>query len=87
MIGRRTLWIGLLAAGCSSPPTELYTLAPVPGTAARIAARSIELRRIGLAGYLDRPEIVRSAADYRLRVTDRERWGEPLGGMIGPGVH
>lgn len=84
---RRAFLAGLVpalaAASCSSPQVDLYTLAAVPGVPARIAARSVELRRIGLAGYLDRPEIVRSAADYRLRLSERERWGEPLGGMIG----
>jgi uncharacterized lipoprotein YmbA len=75
--------LALLLAGCaSSPNPELYTLAALPGTAAPIAAHSVEVRRIGLAGYLDRPEIVRSSAAYRLRLTDNERWGEPLGGML-----
>lgn len=69
-------------AGCSSPPFDLYTLAAIAGTPVRTGPRSIELRRIGLAGYLDRPEIVREAADFRLLVTDRDRWGEPLGRMI-----
>jgi uncharacterized lipoprotein YmbA len=76
-------WVSLLLlAACSSPNPELYTLAAVPGTAAFIPAHSVELRRIGLAGYLDRPEIVRSSAAYRLRLSDNERWGEPLGGML-----
>ena len=82
MILRRAV-LAVVVAGCASPPADLYTLATVPGTRTRIPARSIELRRIGLAGYLDRPEIVRAAVDYRLRVSDRERWGEPLGTMIG----
>ncbi len=70
-------------AGCSSPPVSLYTLAMVPGTPGAITASRVELRRVGLAGYLDRPEIVRSAADYRLQLNEQDRWGEPLGGMIG----
>jgi uncharacterized lipoprotein YmbA len=71
-----------LLAGCSSPNPDLYTLAAVPGAQAHIAAHAIELRRIGLAGYLDRPEIVHSSAAFRLRLSDNERWGEPLGGML-----
>lgn len=74
--------VGLLAGCAASPNPELYTLAALPGPARHIAARSLELRRIGLAGYLDRPEIVRSAAQYRLQVATNERWGEPLGGML-----
>ena len=71
-----------LPAACSSPPPELYTLAALPGATSHIAARAIELRRIGVAGYLDRPEIVRSSAAYRLQVTSTERWGEPVGSML-----
>jgi uncharacterized lipoprotein YmbA len=71
-----------LLAGCTSPNPDLYTLAALPGPLLHIEARSVELRRIALAGYLDRPEIVRSAAQYRLQVASNDRWGEPLGGML-----
>jgi uncharacterized lipoprotein YmbA len=71
-----------LLAGCSSPSPELYTLAAMPGPTAHLAAHSIEVRRIGLAGYLDRPTIVRSSAAFRLRLADNQRWGEPLGGLL-----
>ena len=71
-----------IVAGCGSPPPALYTLAASPGTPQTVAARAVELRRVALAGYLDRPEIVRLSSRYLLKVSDRERWGEPLGGMI-----
>jgi uncharacterized lipoprotein YmbA len=71
-----------LLAGCSSPPPEFFTLAAVPGPVLHGPHGSIELRRIGLAAYLDRPGIVRSNAAYRLQVTGTERWGEPLGSML-----
>jgi uncharacterized protein len=80
---RRMVLLGAMLAGCASPTPEFYTLVAVPGAVRTIAARSVELRRIGLALYLDRPEIVRSAAQYRLLVADRQRWGEPFGSMIG----
>jgi uncharacterized lipoprotein YmbA len=69
-------------AACTSPTPELYTLVSVPGPARHLSARSVELRRIGLAGYLDRPEIVRAEADYRVQVASNQRWGEPLGSML-----
>lgn len=72
-----------LLAACTSPTQELFTLAALPGTTGHIPARSVELRRIGLAGYLDRPEIVQSETDYRVHVASNQRWGEPLGGMLG----
>jgi uncharacterized lipoprotein YmbA len=77
-----TAALAFLAAGCASPTPELFTLAADPGHSAHLAARSVELRRIGLAGYLDRPEIVRADADYRVHVADNQRWGESLGGML-----
>ncbi len=73
----------VLLAGCNTSPTpELYTLAAVTGPPRHLAAHSVELRRIGLAGYLDRPEIVRASADYQVHVTSNQRWGESLGGML-----
>jgi uncharacterized lipoprotein YmbA len=74
--------VALLLAACSSPTPELYTLAALPGPTAHLAARGIEVHRVGLAGYLDRPSIVRSSAGFRLRLADNQRWGEPLGSMV-----
>ena len=76
--------VGLLAlAGCASPDPALYTLSVVPGTVRQVPARLIELRQIGLAGYLDRPAIVLSSQGYQLALASNDRWGEPLGRMIG----
>ncbi len=82
--GARALVVGLaLAVGaCASPNPNFFTLVAVPGAAAAPAAKTVELRRIGLAGYLDRSEIVRATTPYRLRLSDTERWGEPLGQMV-----
>jgi uncharacterized lipoprotein YmbA len=81
---RLTILAGLLLlAGCATSPTPtLYTLASEPGAPVVTRRLSIELRRIGLAGYLDRPEIVRGTVQYRLQLSDLDRWGEPLGRMI-----
>jgi uncharacterized lipoprotein YmbA len=43
----------------------------------------IEVRRPGLAGYLDRSAMVVKNAGYRLDVNSGTRWAEPLGDMIG----
>jgi hypothetical protein len=77
------LALALTLAGCGTSPTpNFYTLALVAGDVQHPAVHSIELRRLGLAGYLDRPDIVRSAARYRLELAPNDRWGEPLGGML-----
>ncbi len=72
----------LLATACASPQPAFYTLAAVPGVPAPVNARAVELRRIGLAGYLDRPEIVGDSNDYRVHFQTTERWAEPLGTLI-----
>ncbi len=76
--------LGVLSAlaGCASPNPVLFTLAAAPGAPQTIAARSLELRRIGIAGYLDRPEIVRAETGFQLQLAHNERWAEPTGSMI-----
>ena len=87
MIKRRLLLgmplaLPMVLSGCASPEPAYFTLQARPGPVAASGVRLVELRRIGLAGYLDRPEIVRNNADYRLRIQGGERWGEPLGDLI-----
>ena len=78
------LALALMASSCASPDPALFTLQPVPGTAqAATASQVIELRRPGLAGYLDRPDIVLRDAGYQLSVNSQQRWAEPIGDMIG----
>ena len=79
------LAIGLLlltACGSSAEPAY-YALASRPGSAQTGAPKLLELRRPGLAGYLDRAEIVHRVVDYKLNVQSGERWAEPLGDMVG----
>lgn len=80
---RRTLLVLLAASGCASPDPAVYTLRAVPGEAQGGGPPAIKLARPGLAGYLDRPEIVRDSSANRLQLRSGERWGEPLGDMIG----
>jgi uncharacterized lipoprotein YmbA len=85
-IGRRRLAclvLPALAASCSSSPDPaLYTLQTKPGPEFPKSPPVVQLRDIGLARYLDRREIVRSSADYRLGVSNNDWWGEPLGAML-----
>ena len=72
-----------LLAGCASPDPTYYTLSAVPGSAVPSRGHVIEVRRPGLAGYLDRSDVVLKSAGYRLDVNSQLRWAEPLGDMIG----
>ena len=73
---------GVLLSACTSPNPTLYTLAPVPGPAQPGGPRIVKLRGIGLARYLERPQIVRSSEGYRLDVMANDWWGEPLGALM-----
>jgi uncharacterized lipoprotein YmbA len=83
---KRTAFL-LLLAGCASPDSTFYTLQPVPGAVsaqgAVAIARSVEVRKPGLAGYLDRSDVVLKDADYKLGLKETQRWAEPLADMIG----
>jgi uncharacterized lipoprotein YmbA len=68
---------------CISPDPAIYTLRAVPGQPRLGGPSAIKIARPGLAGYLDRQEIVRDSAASRLSLRSGERWGEPLGDMIG----
>lgn len=72
----------LQACGASPEPT-LYMLAMRPGTVLPRGPRVVEVRDVGLPGYLDRKEIVRSTDDSKLDVRANAWWGEPMGGMLG----
>lgn len=74
-----------IVCGCgSSPEPTYYALAPTGGPSQGTAwAHVVELRRPGLAGYLDRADIVRRVSDYRLHLDPGERWAEPLADMLG----
>src|SRR6266478_6682031 len=70
----------MLAAGClgGNAPTRFYVLAPGEMTAVTAPALSIGLGPIGLAGYLDRPQIVTRPAADKIDIGEFDQWGEPL---------
>ncbi len=70
-------------ARCASPDPAIYTLRAVPGAVIGGGPAAVKIARPGLAGYLDRPEIVRDSSVSRLTLNGGERWGEPLGDMVG----
>ncbi len=72
-----------LLAGCSSPDPTYYTLNQVPGATLSGPVVSVEVRRPGLAGYLDRSDVVLKQESFKLDVNSQVRWAEPLGDMIG----
>ena len=75
--------VAIAVWGCASPDPAVYTLRLSPGQPIGGGPVAIKLARPGLAGYLDRPEIVRDSSANRLQLNGGERWGEPLGDMVG----
>ena len=82
----RAVWVamGFLWCGCgTSPNTTYYTLAAVSGTLRQASLGTVEVRRPGIAGYLDRTEILAQWDGQRLQLADNACWGEPIAAMIG----
>ncbi|MGE0221748.1 MAG: membrane integrity-associated transporter subunit PqiC [Acetobacteraceae bacterium] len=77
------LLFAAVPAACSSPNPTLYTLAPTSGEVRKRGPRTVEMRAIALARYLERSQIVRSSEGFRLEVLENEWWGEPLDSMLG----
>lgn len=80
--GALLLGTAALAGACRSPEPALYTILPVAGVPRRGGPRTIAVREVSLARYLDRVQIVRSAGEYRLAVAGNDWWAESLGAML-----
>ncbi len=65
-----------------SPDPRLYTLPVTAGARVSDAPAIIELMRPSIAGYLDRPGIVREITEQRLEASEKDRWAEPLAEMV-----
>ncbi|PZP47134.1 MAG: hypothetical protein DI601_04790, partial [Azospirillum brasilense] len=59
-------------AGCASPGPAYYRLSAQAGPALPGRGRQVQLRRVGIPGYLDRPGLVRAREGGRLDVADVE---------------
>lgn len=69
-------------AGCASPSPAYYRLSARSGASLPGRGRQVQLRRVGIPGYLDRPGLVRAREGGRLDVADVESWPEPFGDMV-----
>ncbi len=76
----------LLLADCGhSPPTRFFTLDPMPPAGQSTAVTTlapVQLDAVHIPSTLDRPEMVSQPAANRLKVSDQDRWGAPLGDMM-----
>jgi uncharacterized lipoprotein YmbA len=83
-ISMRAVWLAVaLFCGCgSSPNTAYYALAAVSGTVRQASLGTIIVRRPGIAGYLDRNEILGQWDGQRLQLANNTAWAEPISAMI-----
>ena len=83
---KTSVWMALGLALCacgSSPNTTYYALAATSGTVRQASLGTIEVRRPGIAGYLDRTEILAQWDGQRLQLTQGAGWAEPITAMVG----
>jgi len=72
-----------MASCASSPEPRFYALFPARGEPLTSGPLEVQLRRPGLPGYLDRPQIVRQEQRGKLEFFSAERWGAPLDDLVG----
>jgi uncharacterized protein len=78
--------LGLAALPSCAPalPSRLYTLLPAAEAAVEGEARgpALGLDPVILPAYLDRPEIVTRAGGHQVRLSESDKWIEPLQPMF-----
>jgi hypothetical protein len=72
----------LALAACSSPEPALYVIEVRPGPTVPSSPPVVQLRDVALPSFLDRRELVRSSADYKVGLRMNDWWAEPLGSML-----
>jgi uncharacterized lipoprotein YmbA len=74
--------IALLAAGCSTPASRLYTLSRAPAPAAPVAAPlpniSVVVGPVSIPAIVDLPQIVVSTGANSVSLDEFNRWASPL---------
>jgi uncharacterized lipoprotein YmbA len=78
------LLAGVLVGCASSPPVQFYALEPtVPESPAVHGTPGIlQITRVRIPPVLDRQQIVRESAPYRIEINDQNRWSAPVDQMI-----
>ena len=87
---RRTMYLAVLGlvallGGCAtSPPVNFFTLDAVEAQrqTPQQTLAPVQIASVHIPPALDRQEMVRESAPDELEMSDRNRWGAPLGQMI-----
>jgi uncharacterized protein len=74
--------IAVLAAGCSTPASRLYTLSSAPAPAAPVAAPlpniTVVVGPVSIPAIVDLPQIVVSTGTNSVSLDEFNRWASPL---------
>ncbi|MDP9128697.1 MAG: PqiC family protein [Pseudomonadota bacterium] len=73
--------LALVACG-SSPEPHYFALASTTGPVLDDVRAVVRIQRPFLAGYLDRPDLVRQDRDFQVEMDSADRWAEPLDTMF-----
>jgi uncharacterized lipoprotein YmbA len=75
--------IALMVAGCFSPRTHYYSLAPVELTQPiRVSGPPLQIFHVSIPAVLDRDSLVEWTRSGELKMSDSSRWAAPLDEMI-----
>ena len=69
-------------AACSSPPTQYYRLAMIPGTSNNAPPFTVAVRSVSIPGYLDQTGIAKGGSDYQFGVYSNDLWADQLSRML-----
>ena len=77
------LAIAVVAAGCSTPPSRLYTLSrapavPAASTAAPLPNITVVVGPVSIPGIVDQPQFVVSTGANSVSIDEFNRWASPL---------
>ena len=72
-----------LISSCTGATTRFYTLEPGPPRPVQAyAGAPFRVDAVHIPASLDRPELVRDAADGRFTVSDNDHWAAPVGELL-----
>jgi hypothetical protein len=74
--------LAALTACSSSPPTQYYRLAMIPGASHHTPPFTVAIRSVSIPGYLDQTGIAKGGSDYQFSVYSNDLWADQLSSML-----
>ncbi len=74
--------LAMLSACANAPSPRLFILSPRPADPVGKLAAIVKMKRVTIAQYLDRPQLVRYASANELAVSEFNRWSGQLADIV-----